>query len=55
MRGNGILSLKILLLGGFLTLASCLIEDGRRGDSLNELNECYFNRDSRTGKNCEME
>lgn len=44
------MSLKILLLGGFLILTSCLVEDRGRRDSLDELNECYFKRDSRTGK-----
>lgn len=43
--------LKIFILSGFWILTSCLVETGgRRGALLHELNECYFNRDLRTGK-----
>lgn len=43
--------LKIFVFSGFWLLASCLVETGGgRGDLLHELNECYFNKDLRTGK-----
>lgn len=49
-KGRTVLFLRIFLLSSFLILTSCLVETGRRGGSLHELNECYFNRDLRTGK-----